>query len=325
VRTLVQPPPSTHCDLRAGVALRALAAGSASVSDLRSENNPGALIGTRYFSRYLTAAFAAFGLLCVIQASERAAASTILLTAESFAVLGASTVTNTGPTVITGNLGVSPGTAVTGFPPGIVTPPGVIHAADAVAALAQIDATNAYNILAGLLSTGDLTGQDLGGLTFGPGVYHYASSAQLTGTLTLDFNNLSNKDFVFQIGSTLTTANGSIVDIVNWKPNDGVFFQVGSSATLGTTTEFEGNILALASITLNTGASICGRAIALSGAVTMDSNNISNDCVVGGFSSDFRSAVPEPSTWAMMLIGFAGVGFVAYRRMKKNTVALAAA
>ena len=141
-------------------------------------------------------------------------AGVVLGTAANFAVLAGSTVTNTGPTVLTGGLGVSPGTAVTGFPPGAVTG-GTIHAADAVAAQAQTDLTTAYTTAAGLTPTADLTGQDLGGLTLTPGVYHFASSAQLTGTLTLDSLGDPNAEFVFQIGSTLTTASNSHVVEIN--------------------------------------------------------------------------------------------------------------
>jgi hypothetical protein len=195
-------------------------------------------------------------------------------TATGFAVLGGSTVTNTGSTVVTGDLGVSPGTAITGFPPGMVN--GTIHAADAVALQAQSDVTIAYNALAGLACNTNLTGQDLGGLTLTPGVYCFSSSAQLTGTLTLNAQGNSAAVFVFQIGSTLTTASSSSVLVTNGGSSCNVFWQVGSSATLGTTTTFAGNILALTSITLNTGASISGRALARNGAVTMDTNVVSN-------------------------------------------------
>ncbi len=187
-------------------------------------------------------------------------------TADSFAVLAGSTVTNTGATNVHGNLGVGPGTAITGFPPGIVSG-GTIHAADAVAMRAQSDLTTAYNFAAGEASGNVLTGQDLGGLTLTPGVYSFASSAQLTGTLRLNAQGDPNAVFLSQIGSTLTTASGSSVVFTNGGQGDSVFWQVGSSATLGTTTAFEGNILALTSITLNTGANIgCGRALARNGA-----------------------------------------------------------
>src|SRR5579864_9431281 len=181
----------------------------------------------------------------------------------SFAVLGGSAVTNTAtPTTVNGNLGVSPGSAVTGFPPGIVTG-GTIHAADSVAAQAQSDLTTTYDNLANTACNTDLSGQDLGGLTLTPGVYCYSSSAQLTGTLTLDAQGNPNAVFVFQIVSTLTSASSSSVVFLNGGQGDSVFWQVGSSAIIGTGTVFQGNILALTSITLATGASIpCGRALA---------------------------------------------------------------
>jgi len=198
--------------------------------------------------------------------------------ATSFAVLGGSTVTNTGPTIVIGDLGVSPGSAVIGFPPGIVG--GTIHAADAVAAQAQADATTAYTNLAGQACDTNLTGQDLGGLTLTPGAYCFNTSAQLTGILTLDGQGDPNAVFVFQIGSTLTTASGSSVLLINGASECNVFWQVGSSATFGTATAFAGNILALTSNTFNTGASLVGRAIAINGAVTMDANVISSLCTL---------------------------------------------
>jgi hypothetical protein len=207
--------------------------------------------------------------------SVSAATAPSLGTAGAFAVLGGSAVTNTGPTVLNGNLGVSPGSAITGFPPGVVVPPGTIHAADAIAAGAQSDNTIAYNALAGQPCNFNLTGQDLGGLTLIPGVYCFATSAQLTGTLTLDGQGDPNAVFVFQIGSTLTTASGSSVNIINGGSGCNLFWQVGSSATLGTATSFVGNILASTSITLNTGASVSGRTLAQNGAVTLDSSNVS--------------------------------------------------
>jgi cysteine-rich repeat protein len=199
---------------------------------------------------------------------------TVLGTLQSFAVLGGSTVTNTGSTVVQGNLGVDPGLSITGFPPGHVTD-GAIHAGDAVTLLAQADLTAAYVTLASDMPTMDLTGQDLGGLTLKPGVYHFSSSAQLTGTLTLDALGDPSAIFVFQIGSTLTTATNSRVVVLNGAGDCNVFWQVGSSATLGTTTSFKGNILALTSITLDTGATVSGRILARNGAVTMDTNAVS--------------------------------------------------
>ena len=209
------------------------------------------------------------------QASPARATAPSLGTAGSFAVLAGTTVTNTGVTGIIGNLGVSPGAAVTGFPPGVVTG-GTIHPGDAVAAQAQNDATTAYNSLAGQSCDFNLTGQDLGGKTLIPGTYCFSSSAQLTGTLTLNGQGNPNAVFVFQVGSTLTTASNSSVLLINGAQSCNVFWQVGSSATLGTTTAFAGSILAYVSNTLNTGATVNGRALARTGAVTLDTNQISS-------------------------------------------------
>ena len=174
----------------------------------------------------------------------RAMLTDILGTADQFAVLAGQSVTNTGPSVIEGDVGVSPGAAVTGFPPGIVIN-GVIHTADAVALQAQNDLTTAYNVVAGTAMTQDLTGQDLGGLTLTAGVYFFSSSAQLTGTLTLDAQGDPDAQFYFQIGSALTTATSSSVVIINGGDPCEVVWQVGSSATLGTSTAFIGHILAV--------------------------------------------------------------------------------
>ncbi len=239
---------------------------------------------------------------------------------QSFAVLGSSTVTSVGSTTIHGDLGLYPGTSVTGFPPGVVI--GTIHVTDAVAEQMRTASFSAYNALAGRPVTVVLTGQDLGGLTLTPGVYKFDTSAQLTGILTLDFSSNPQGDFVFQIGSTLTTASSSVVNVTNGSPLSGVYWQVGSSATLGTDSSFVGNILANTSITLTTSSNILsGRAIALNGAVTMDTNTIYNDNSVADFSSYGYSGgnggeVPEPST--ILLLGVGVAGFMALRKSRNK-------
>ena len=224
-------------------------------------------------------------------------ASLSLGSAGSFAVLGGSGgVANTGNTVLNGNLGVYPGAAITGFSPGIVN--GTIYNNDPVAATAQADTLTAYNFLAGEPVTSDLTGQDLGGLALLPGVYFFSSSAQLTGTLTLSGNGY----YVFQIGSTLTTASSSSILLINGAQADNVFWQVGSSATLGDSTSFYGSILADASVTLDPEASILsGRALAITGAVSLSDNNI--------------ITVPVPEPGSFWLLAFCASVFGAGQRL----------
>jgi hypothetical protein len=205
-------------------------------------------------------------------ASQAQAASVPLGTADSFAVLGGSSVTNTGPSVISGDLGVSPGTPVSGFPPGSVTA-GAVHAADAVALQAKNDLVTAYNDAAGRGSTATISA-DLAGSTLTPGVYTSASSLGLSGALTLDARGDPSATFVFQAGSTLNAGSGSRVLLIGGAQACNVFWQVGSSATIGTTSTFVGNIMALTSISLTTGATLNGRALARNGAVTLDTNTI---------------------------------------------------
>ncbi|HJW01508.1 MAG TPA: ice-binding family protein [Arthrobacter sp.] len=190
-------------------------------------------------------------------------------TATSYSVLAGTTVTNTGPTTLQGDLGVSPGSAITGFPPGVST--GAIHAADAVALQAQSDVTIAYNNAAGQPVTTSVSG-DLVGRTLTEGVYGSTSSLALSGQLTLDGQGNPNSVFVFQAASTLITASASSIILTNSAQACNVFWQVGSSATLGTASSFKGTILALASITVQTSATVEGRALARNGQVSLDTN-----------------------------------------------------
>lgn len=189
-------------------------------------------------------------------------------TAGSYAVLGGQTVTNTGPSVLNGDLGLSPLNAITGFPPGQVL--GTVHAGDTNAAQAQSDLTTAYNDAAGRPSSaaaGVFVSE-----TLLPGVYTAGSAMALNGALTLDGQGNANSVFIFQAGSTLTTASGSSIVLTNGAQACNIFWQVGSSATLGTGTSFKGNIMALTSISVTTGVTIEGRALARNGSVTLDTN-----------------------------------------------------
>jgi hypothetical protein len=198
-------------------------------------------------------------------------------TAAGYAVLASQTVTNTGSSVVSGDLGVSPLDAVTGFPPGLVS--GTIHAGDDQAAQAQSDLTTAYDDAAARASTSNQTGKDLGGQRLTTGVYTASSSMGLTGTVTLDAQGDPGAVFVFRAGSTLTTASSSRVALVNGASPCNVFWQVGSSATLGTTSDFVGTIMALDSVTVTHGTRVVGRVLARGGAVTLDTNVITApDC-----------------------------------------------
>jgi len=220
------------------------------------------------------ALIAAMATLIVTQSGASAAQSPVNLgTAGKFAVLAGTTVTNTGPSHITGDLGVSPGTAVTGFPPGIIA--GTQHDGDAVAFQAQSDLATAYNDAAGRTPDTSVSG-DLGGRTLTPGVYNSVSSLGVTGTLTLDAQGDPSAVFIFQMGSTLITAAASHVVLTGGAQASNVFWQVGSSATLGANSTLAGNILALTSITVSADATIDGRALAINGAVTLDTNTISD-------------------------------------------------
>lgn len=203
---------------------------------------------------------------------------------ESFAVIAGQSLTNTGATTITGNIAVWPGSSYTGS--GTVTQTGEIFLGDAVAQRIQDDLTTLYLALAARPTTQDLTGQDLGGMVLTPGVYYFATSADLTGTLTLDAQGDPNAIFIFNIGSTLTAAPNSSMVLINGAQGGNVFFRVGSSATLDTASDLEGQIVALTSISMNHSASLnCGAAYARNGSVTLIANTI-NICTLSATGFD---------------------------------------
>jgi len=218
-----------------------------------------------------TAALLILGAVVGAPAASAAQAPVGLGTDTSFAVLAGQTITNTGPSVISGSIGVSPGAAITGFPPGTVNN-GTRHAADGVAGQGQLDLTTAYNSAAGRTPVTVESNPDLSGQTLAPGVYKGTSTLSLTGTVTLNGQNDANSVFIFQAASTLITASGSRVSLTGGATWCNVFWQVGSSATLGTNSTFVGNIMALTSASLNTGATVMGRVLARNGAVTLQDN-----------------------------------------------------
>jgi hypothetical protein len=228
--------------------------------------------------------------LGIVPAGAQAAAVN-LATVTPFVVLGGSTVTNTGPSVLNGNLGVTPGTSLTGFGlPAVVN--GATHDNDGVASQAQADLGTAFGVAGQPVPPGnDLTGIDLGGLTLTPGVYGYSSSAQLTGQVTLDAQGDPNAQFIFDIGSTLTTASASSVNLINGASPCNVFWRVGSSATLGSTTAFQGNLMALSDISVNNGVTVLGRVLALNGQVTLI-----NDVLDGSQCGASTETAPTSST-----------------------------
>ncbi|MDT4922693.1 MAG: hypothetical protein QOG01_406 [Pseudonocardiales bacterium] len=242
--------------------------------------------------------------------------------AANYTVLAATTVTNTGLTVVSadaglgGNLGVTPGTAVTGFPPGVVSAPGAIHSADTSAATAKTAASDAYIDAAG--RTPDQTFpaiHDIGGATFTAGVYNDPSSFGITGTVTLDGAGNPDAVFIFQAGSTLITAVSSQVVLVNGAQAGNVFWQVGSSATLGVNSTFKGTILAQTAITVNTGADVQGRVLAGTAAVTLDSDAINAPSVAPS------SGVPQAPLfgslgWAVTIAAFLAGGAMLVLRLR---------
>jgi hypothetical protein len=220
--------------------------------------------------------FALVATLAIVMATTTVAApsSVGLGTAKSFAVLAGTTITNTGPTKVTGDIGLHPGSAVTGF--ASVTYIGALHLADGVALQAKNALVTAYNDAAGRTPVTTIA-TELGGQVVKAGVYDSAAGTfGVTGTLTLDAEGDSQAVFIFQMASTLITAPGSSVALINGASACNVFWQVGSSATLDTTTSFKGTIMALTSIALKTGATLQGRALARNGEVTLDTNVITS-------------------------------------------------
>jgi Ice-binding-like len=232
---------------------------------MRKQNGSAQKKHTRRSTATYTAALIVFGLLAM---SWSAAAAVVSLgEAENVAVFGGSTVTNAGPTTVTGNVALNPGVSVTGFPPGTILN-GSIHINDALANQAHADAATAYAQLAGETLRTDLSRQNLGSIILTPGVYHFNTSAQLTGTLILNTLGDPNATFHFQIGSTLTTAPGSMIAFLNGSSTN-IFWQVGTSATIDVNSVLYGNVLADQSITVNSGATVIGRLIAINAAVTL--------------------------------------------------------
>jgi hypothetical protein len=247
------------------------ARGSDSGSDTGSGSDGGSDSGTRDGGASLDAGRDA-------DAAVGDGGSITLGRAGTFAILAGQgvAITATAGTTISGDVGVSPGTAIATLPAGQPSP-GTVFAGGTVAANAQSDLTTAYNTLGGLACGTNLTAVDLGGKTLLPGVYCFNSSAQLTGALVLDANNDPNATWVIQIGSTLTTGTGASVSVIRGGSACRVYWQVRSSATFGTGTQFLGNVVALASITMVTGANILtGRALARNADVNLDGNKISN-------------------------------------------------
>jgi Ice-binding-like len=261
--------------------------------------------------RALRVALVALGALFALIFAAGAVAATApvgLGSASSFSVLAGSTVTNTGPTTMFGDLGLSPGSSVTGAPHVL----GTMHVDDAVAIGAKNDLTTAYNNAASRPSSGS-AGTDLAGQVFTPGVRTASSSLLLSsGAVTLNAEGNPNAVFIFQIGSTLITGSNTSVSLINGAQACNVFWQVGSSATLGTGTRFVGTVMALATITANTAATIHGRLLASTGAVNLDTNTITNStCAAGGGGTETTTPVEtvalKEATKVAQSVGSTGV------------------
>jgi len=227
----------------------------------------------------------------------QAATAVPLGTADSFAVLAGSTITNTGSSTVTGDVGLHPGTAVTGFGPGAdeITLNGSLHVTDGAALQAKADLGTAYTNAAGQTPVTEIP-TELGGTTLMAGVYDSAAGTfGVTGTLTLDGAGDPDAVFIFQMGSTLTTASASSVSLINGADLCNVYWQVGSSATLGTGSDFLGTVMADQSITLGTGASVQGRVLAREAAVTLDTNVITNTACATPAADDDAPTDDEPT------------------------------
>lgn len=273
---------------------------------------------------------AALAGLCLLLLAGAAPATPLLGSAQRFAILAHEAVSNghaapNPSTRIYGDLGVSPGSAVSGFYPDGTVSGGSIHVNDGVAIAALADAQTAYTTLAGLPADVNLSGHVLGSAGYTlltPGVYRFDSEAQLNGALLLDFLGDPDARFVFQIASMFTAASGSSVTALNAGPGSGIFWQVGSSATLGADSDLAGNILALASVSFDARARLlCGRAFGLNGAVTLIDNLVSRDCLAedfgsgrddggsGGFGGDAAPvALPEPAGLALLGLALLALG-----------------
>lgn len=239
-------------------------------------------------------------MLVSLSDSASAATAISLGTADSYAVLAGSGITNTGPTTLTGDLGTYPTTTITGS--SSITINGTNHAGDGVTQSAKTDLVTAYNSAAGQTSTNAISG-DLGGQTLVAGVYTSSSSIGLTGALTLNGAGNADSVFIFQAGSTLTTASGSSVVLTNGAQACNVFWQIGSSATIGTGSSFVGTIIALTSITLTTGATVSGRVLARNGAVTMDTNTVSRPSCAAVVATTTTTTVAATTTTTTTVVG----------------------
>jgi hypothetical protein len=241
-----------------------------------------------------TLATIALATFVVVSAPSASAASyedaVGLGSADPYSVLAGSTVTNTGPTSLSGELGVSPGTAITGFPPGVAG--GATHAGDANAASAQSSVTTAYVDAAGRPPTGTTLGSALAGGTLLAGVYNAGSSLDVSGAVTLDGEGDPNAVFIFQVGASLTTASSTSIVLTGNAQACNVYWQVGASATLGTTTTFAGTVLAQNSVSVGTGTTVAGRALARVGAVTLDNNVFTDPACVSTTTTTTVTATP---------------------------------